>query len=404
MATLLPAHLIPVNCAKLQFGMYVAELDRPWLQTSFHSHGFMLTDDEQIAELRRLCEYVYVDPVLSDHNDGEMFCTGLTSRLPVLNPVDQPTPLARQRMELRDLGHAFAESVRSVRKSQTLVLTPLRRALAPVVTSLLTDTDTIPWLLATELKVAFLYRRALGTAVLMALAGKRIGFAHPVVDELALAGLLMDIGKLSVPIAILAKHQPLTYHERGFVVRHVQRGLYMVRSASAISATVEDAVLGHHERLDGSGYPRGLQRTAIPLAARLAGIVDTYDAMLQDRRYAQAMAPHDAMRRLNGMCDTKFDTAIVRSFMTTLGLYPTGSWVQIADGRLGIVRQQAADEAMRPHIALISDSAGRRLPNGPVLWQPVRRGDILRALQPGVVRIPRHQLDESISAAAHLAA
>jgi HD-GYP domain-containing protein (c-di-GMP phosphodiesterase class II) len=404
MATLLPARLIPVSCDQLQLGMYVAELDRSWLQTSFHSHGFLLNQHEQIEELRRLCEYVYVDPVLSELDDSEMFATGLTGRVSVLAPAEHLSPLSRQRAELRALGHAFAEAVHAVRQSEALSLTPLRQALAPIVTSLVSDADTIPWLLATELKVGFLHRRALGSSVLMALAGRRIGFSQAILDELALAGLLMDIGKLSVPITILAKIQPLTTHERGFVERHVRRGLYMVRSASVISATVEDAVLGHHERLDGSGYPRGLRRTQLPLAARLAGVVDTYDAMLHDRRYARAVAPHDAMRIVNGMCEKKFDTAIVRSFMLSLGLYPTGSWVQIADGRLGIVRRQADDEPTRPHVALLSDSAGRRLPAGPVLWQPARRGDIVRALGSGAVRLPRRQLDESLSAASNLAA
>ena len=404
MAILLPARLVPVNCAQLQFGMYVAELDRSWLQTSFHSHGFLLSQSEQIDELRRICDYVYVDPVLSEHTDDEMFYTGLTGKVAALSPGDLPTPLTRQRAELRALGHAFAVAVQGVRRSENLLLAPLRRVLDPVVTSLLADADTIPWLLATELKVAFLYRRALGSAVLMALAGRRIGFEHPLVRELALAGLLLDIGKLSVPITILAKTEPLTGHERGFVERHVRRGLYMVRSASAISETVEDAVLGPHERLDGSGYPRGLRGTQIPLPARLAGLVDTYDAMLQDRRYAPAMAAHDAMRLVNGMCGKKFDTAIVRSFMRALGLFPTGSWLQIADGRLGIVRRQADGEPTRPHIALVSDSAGRRLPAGPALWQPIRRGDIVRVLQSSTVRVPRRQLEEALGAAGNLAA
>ncbi|MEO7387313.1 MAG: HD domain-containing phosphohydrolase [Gammaproteobacteria bacterium] len=404
MATLLPARLVPVNCAQLQLGMYVAELDRSWLHTSFHAHGFLLNQAEQIVELQRMCEYVYVDPVLSDHGDGEMFSTGLTGRIEALPETDAPSPLSRQRLDLRALGHAFAASVQGVRRSEDLVLTPLRRALEPVVAALIADHDTIPWLLATELKVGFLYRRALGTAVLMVLAGKRIGFERPLLDELALAGLMLDIGKVSVPVTILAKTEPLTGHERGFVERHVRRGLYMVRSASAISETVEDAVLGHHERLDGSGYPRGLRGTQLPLPARLAGLVDTYDAMLQDRRYAPAIAAHDVMRLLNGMCGRKFDTAIVRSFMRALGLYPTGSWLQIADGRLGIVRQQAADEPTRPHVALVSDSAGRRLPNGPALWQPIRRTDILRVIPASGMHIPRRQLDETLGAAANLAA
>lgn len=404
MATLLPARLIPVNCAQLQLGMYVAELDRSWLDTPFRAHGFTLSHVKQLEELHRLCEYVYVDPVLSEHGDGEFFSTGLTGRIEALPEGDAPSSLARQRLELRALGHAFATAVQGVRRSEELVLAPLRRAVEPVVASLLSDADTIPWLLATELKMSFLYRRAVGSAVLMALSGKRIGFGRPVLIELALAGLLLDIGKVSVPVTILAKTEPLNGHERGFVERHVRRGLYMVRSASPVSETVEDAVLGHHERLDGSGYPRGLRGTQIPLSARLAGLVDTYDALLQDRRYAQAVAAHDAMRLVNGMRGRKFDTAIVRNFMRALGLFPTGSWLQVADGRLGIVRRQAEGEPLRPHVALLSDSAGRRLPSGPTLWQPVRPDDIVTAVPFRCMHIPRRQLDEALSAAANLAA
>ena len=393
-----------MNCGQLRLGMYVAELDRSWLQTSFHAHGILLSQSEQIEELRRLCEYVYVDPLLSECVDGDLFSTGLTGKVAALRVSARVTPLTRQRAELRVLGHAFAGTVRRLRRSEDLDLTPLRRALEPVVCSLLADADTIPWLLSTEVKVGFLHRRALGSAMLMVLAGSRVGFGRPLVDELALAGLLLDIGKISIPVTILAKIKPLTSHERDFVKRHVRRGLYMVRSSSAVSETVEDAVLGHHERLDGSGYPRGLRGSQIPLPARLAGLVDTYDALLQDRRYAPAMAGHDAMRLVSGMADKKFDTAIVRSFLRALGLFPTGSWVQIADGRLGVVRKQTADEPTRPQVALLCDSAGRRLPGGPALWQPIRRGDIVRGLSSGSLRVPQRQLDEALSAAGDLAA
>ena len=404
MAILLPASLVPVNCGQLRLGMYVAELDRSWLQTSFHAHGILLHHSEQIEELRRLCEYVYVDPLLSELDDGDLFSTGLTGKVEALSVATQATPLTRQRGELRVLGHAFAGTVRSLRRAEDLDLEPLRRALEPVISSLLADANTIPWLLSTEVKVGFLHRRAMGSAVLMTLAGSRIGFGRPLIDELALAGLLLDIGKISVPVTILAKRKPLTGHERDFVQRHVRRGLYMVRSSSGVSETLEEAVLGHHERLDGSGYPRGLRGSQIPLPARLAGLIDTYDAMLQDRRYAPAMAGHDAMRLVSGMANKKFDTAIVRSFLRALGLFPTGSWVQIADGRLGVVRLQTTDEPARPQVALLCDSAGRRLPGGPALWQPIRRGDIVRGLPSGSLRVPQRQLDEALSAASQLAA
>lgn len=331
-------------------------------------------------------------------------CVRLQSGMAAPPSTSAVSPVSRQRQELHDLGQAFAGVVQALRQSRELPLQQLETALAAVVASLRADADTIPWLIATELRVAFLYRRALGSAVLMALVGQTLGFGRSTIDELALGGLLLDIGKVSVPVAILAKIQPLTRHERNFVERHVQRGAHLVRAIPAIPESVEDAVLGHHERLDGSGYPRGLHGTQLPLPARLAGIIDTYDAMLQNRRYARAMAPHHAMRAINSVVGRKFDAAIVRGFLRTMGLHPTGSWLQTLDGRLGVVRWQQADAPTRPWVALVSDSAGRSLPAGPVLWQPARRGDILRALRADAVSMPQHQLLQSLGIAADLAA
>ena len=403
MASVPSSTLIPVHTVQLQLGMHVAELDRSWLQTSFHSHGFVLTHPDQIKELQRVCDHVYVDPLLSEQSD-DFFSTGLTGRMEVIGLTGPVTPLDRQRVELRTLAHAYSVAVQGARRSGDVVPGNLRRALSPVVASLETDADSIPWLLSTELKVGYLHRRALGTAVLMVLAGRQMGFRRPYLDDLALAGLLLDIGKISVPVTILAKSQPLSSHERGFIERHVRRGLYMLNGCSDVPEIVEEAILGHHERLDGSGYPLGVRGTRIPIAARLAAVADTYDAMLLDRRYAPAIAPHNAIRQVNSLCGRKFDAAIVKVFMRTLGLFPTASWLQVADGRVGLVRCQAQGEPARPHVALVCDSAGRKLPGGPTLWQPAGRGDVVRVLEPGNMRVPLRQLEESVAAAANLAA
>jgi HD-GYP domain-containing protein (c-di-GMP phosphodiesterase class II) len=384
--------------------MYVAELDRPWLQTPFHAHGFMLAHAEQIEALRRVCSYVYVDPVLSEHSENGLFSTGLTARVSTLTPGDHQSGLDEGRHALRESSHALDATVREARHSEQITLAAPRMALRGLVSSILKDSDALPWLIATELHVGFLYRRALGCAVLMTIAGHRIGFERAVLDELALAGLLLDIGKVSVPITILAKPARLTGPERGFITRHVRRGLYMVRAAEVISGPLEESMLGHHERLDGSGYPRGLRGTHLPLTARLAGIVDTYDALLQNRSYSPALAAHDAIRLVNSMRDRQFDAALVKTFIQALGVYPTGSWVQLADGRIGIVRSQSADEPARPRIALVCDSIGGALKTDTVLWRPVRRGEIARAVLPGQMPVSQRIVDAAILAAAHLAA
>ena len=190
MAGVSSTQLIPVDCSRLQLGMYVAELDRPWLQTSFHAHGFLLCHAEQIESLRRVCSYVYVDPVLSEHSENGLFSSGLTARVSILKPGDQLSRLDRSRHALHETSHALDVTVREARRSGQISLGAPRLALKALVSNILKDNDTLPWLIATELQVGFLYRRALGSAVLMTIAGHRIGFERAVLDELALAGLL----------------------------------------------------------------------------------------------------------------------------------------------------------------------------------------------------------------------
>jgi len=374
--------------------MFVAELDRTWLQTPFAPGGFLLTQQEQVEELQRTCEYVYVDPMLSDHGHGDLFATGLTGRVRTLTPPEDPN-LAKRRSDLRELGHAFARAVQQARHGLDLALPPLQRALEPVVDSLWADADTLPWILATEVRMPLLHRRAVGSAVLMALAARHLGYDRTVVNDLALAGLLLDIGKVSVPVTIMAKPQALSEHEWHFVHRHVRRGLYLVRSAALIAATVETAILGHHERLDGRGYPRGLRGTRIPIPARLAGIVDSYDALITDRRYAPALGAHDALRTLHAMGGSAFDAALVQGFICALGVYPTGSFVQLRDGRTGIVRSQTPGEPGRPRVALVGDLAATE----PHIWQPRRRGDIARGMNPADVQAPAGQVTSAIARA-----
>jgi hypothetical protein len=404
MATQFPQRLVPVPCADLVPGLYVAELDRPWLQTPYPAQGFRLTDEAQIAELRRHCSYVYVDPERGALPTGDFeddrFATGLTRRLPALRPGLEPTPLADARQHLRALAHGLASALAAGREGLPLPVATLRALAQPLVAAMARDADTLPWLLATELKVGLLARRALGTGLLLGQFARRLGHGDGDAADLLLAGLLLDIGKLTVPVTILAKPGPLSGAERAFVRRHVRRGLYLARTGADLPEAVEDAIVGHHERLDGSGYPRGCSGTAIPLAGRMAGIADTYDALTLDRRYAAALPASGALRTVSRGRGRRFDTALLRTFIRALGVFPTGGWVQLADGRLGIVRAQTPGDPLRPRVALVSDSAGRALPVAGRLWSPIRRGDILRGLAPSELRLAAGVLEPALLAAA----
>jgi hypothetical protein len=397
MAATLSDRLIRVGCTDLQPGMYVAELDRSWLQTPYPPGGFLLRDADQRSELQRHCAYVYVDPQRGTVNP---VADGAPAPARPVNP-DRP---ARDRITtIRSQLHALADGVeatfRAAREGDELPVAGLAWLAQPLQESLARDPDTVLWLLATAMKGGHLPRRALGTGLLMGLFSQRLRHGKEHAANLMLAGLLLDIGKLAVPMTILAKPGSLNDAERAFVRRHVRRGLYLARTAPNLPAAVEEAIIGHHERLDGSGYPRGCTGTQIPPAGRMAGIIDAYDALTLDRRYARGIPANAALRLLDAQSRTQFDAALLQFFAHVIGAWPTGSWVQLADGRIGIVRAQTPDEPRRPRIALVSDSAGRPLPLPARLWSPDRRSDLLRGLAPADFRLSKAVVAPALKAA-----
>jgi hypothetical protein len=387
MAATLSARLVRVNCEDLQPGMLVAELDRPWLQTPYPPGGFLLRDTEQLRELRRHCAYVYVDPERGVQ-PGPAPEPGEPTVIAPASPVQTVTDsMAAIRSQLHALADGVEATYRAARAGEELPVAGLAWLAQPLLGSLERDPDAVLWLLATDMKVGHLPRRALGTGLLMGLFAQRLRHAPRDAAHLLLAGLLLDVGKLAIPMTILAKPGGLNAAERAFIRRHVRRGLYLARTAPDLPEAVEAAIIGHHERLDGSGYPRGCTGTDIPAAGRMAGIVDAYDALTLDRRYARGIPANAALRLLDDQSRTRFDAALLQFFIHVIGAWPTGSWVQLSDGRIGIVRSQTPDEPLRPRIALVSDSAGRPLALPARLWSPARRSDVLRGLAPADFRL-----------------
>ena len=115
-------------------------------------------------------------------------------------------------------------------------------------------------------------------------------------------------------------------------------------------------VAGHHERRDGSGYPQALKGERIPAYARIAGLVDTYDAMITHRGYLPRFSPHDALLELSRQRDRGFDAALVEQFVQSIGIYPTGSLVELTSGEVGIVIEQNRVRRLRPKVMLVLDA------------------------------------------------
>lgn len=152
--------------------------------------------------------------------------------------------------------------------------------------------------------------------------GREMSMSAPELRVLARAGLLHDVGKLGIPAEVLEKHSPLDESEWLLMRMHPEMGLTLLDRVGQSSREVL-AVLYHHERLDGSGYPYGLKAEAIPIEARIVAVADTYDALTSDRPYRLACSQLDARRVLVEEASTRLDERAVSALFRALD---HGAW------------------------------------------------------------------------------
>lgn len=387
--------LIPLQCAQLKPGMYVAELDRSWLHTSFPGSGFLITADFQIDELTQLCHYVYIDPAKSQNLDTHGLGQAANDPDAQENDYLANADLIRAQAVLNSTASAVAANVRSARRDKNISWMSLSRSARLIYDSALACPDALQWAIHSEFDPGYVCRRSVGSAVLAALLGKQLGLEKDHILQMILGGLVLDIGKISVPIAILAKPGSLNAAEKTFTEAHVGCGYSIVRLTEHGSDRIVEMVLGHHERLDGSGYPRQLRGTEIPLFARMAGIIDTFDALTLNRRYALAMSAPAALQLISSASNQKFDAAIVREFIQATGIYPTGSAVEISDGRSGFVCAQNPDAPLFPRVAVTADAQLQPLKKAYIL-ESNQATRIVRTLQPTSLLPSRGKLNAAL--------
>jgi HD-GYP domain-containing protein (c-di-GMP phosphodiesterase class II) len=177
--------------------------------------------------------------------------------------------------------------------------------------------------------------------------------------------MMADIGKMKLPESLLLKSEKLTPDEMEIVRQHADFSVELISGTRGMTHQVVGMVAAHHERFDGSGYPRGLAGGDIPMLARMAAIGDTFDAITSDRPYAVGAAPHEAIRELYEMRNTAFQDELVEQFIQTLGPYPVGTLVELKNGEIAIVIAQNRMRRLRPKVVVLLDANKKTLASIP---------------------------------------
>lgn len=349
---------IPVD--ELQFGKYVAELDRPWTDTPFVFQGFVLSTEDQLETLKRFCKHVYVDPDRDQSDDSGQSRRGLAR---VRGSVVYQE-LASVETELPHADEAYGEMVSALDDAMSTVQSGkviegprVRAAVSQLTDSVVRNPDAMT--LLAKLRDKGSLGVALESSIYMIVFARFLQLPRDRLELLGLVGLLQNIGMVKLPPGLVEKTGPLTPEEMEIVKTHVQHTVEILSATPGLPDDLPGIASLHHERLDGSGYPRGLRKSAaIGLYGGIAGIVDTFTALTTARPYADKTAPSVALNALYKGRGTLYEAALVEQFIQCIGVFPVGGVVELNTGEIGIVVAQNPLRRLLPRVMVVQDAKG----------------------------------------------
>ena len=527
---------VPVE--KLAIGMFVAELDRPWLGTPFFIQGFVVESQEQIQDLRGCCKHVFVERTLSlgdqfiadvvekpviqrvraeprariykDKDDtqnegegglfgsiGKIFKTAFSGdggappperaqpraargdREPTviiykddpkkrrltpkevskerekdmsvaersyieqaLNPdatvtvyrdgaaggsmlgriarmfkvskddvaeaeaarapameapvyVDQTT--IEEEISLAQQAHEKVESavqsvIADLNKNKVIELDKVNDAVGWMVKSVVRNPDGMLWLTRLKSVDEYTYDHGLNTSIYLIAFGRHLGLPEDQLQVIGTVGLMQDVGKIKLPRALIDKRDKLSPAELKVFQSHVGHSVDVIRTSKDSNNLLLDIISQHHERFDGSGYPKGLSGEQISLMGGMAGIADMYSALISARPYAQPMSVQQALHNLYVGRDKTFKADLVEQFIQCVGVFPVGGLVELSTGEVAVVVSQNRSRRLKPRVMLVLDQEKKPFPNPIMLdliYDPSVPGKdepyrIVRGLQAGI--------------------
>ncbi len=387
-----------VPTKQVRLGMFIHELQGPWLEHPFWKSAFILNDPSDLKKLQASA----VSAVVIDTSKGlDVYGVEVPTETTTSSIIKTKAKLSFARLERERARQVIAKSKLTVttmfdevRMGKAVCAATALQVVDDIAAALAHNAGALISLVRLKHKDDYTYMHSLAVCVLMQVLAKQIGLPNDKIRQVGLAGLLHDIGKTGIDKEVLNKPGALTEGELTLVKLHPERGHALLLEANITDEVVLEVCLHHHEKTNGLGYPHQLKADDISVFAKMGAVCDVYDAITSDRPYKKGWQPGFALQQM-AQWEGHFDDRVFRAFVKSVGIYPVSSVVALSSGRVAVVVEQSAQSLLKPVVKVFFSTLSNSSLPVQVVHLATESDAVVGHVQPE--DYPMHDIEQIIS-------
>ena len=352
-----------INVDQLVVGMHLKEFCGSWMEHPFWRTGFEIIDPKDIDSiLASSIKEVWIDcdkgldvaqgqiavSVAESEAQVEAELQQAASARRVVAPVSTAVEIERAANICLQSKQAVISMFQEARMGRAIDVGGAQLMVEEITDSVTRNPGALISLARLKTVDDYTYMHSVAVCAMMVSLAKQLGLDEKTTRTAGLAGLMHDLGKAMMPMDVLNKPGKLSAAEFAIIKTHPVEGHRVLLTGANVDPMVLDVCLHHHEKTDGSGYPKGLKSDEISLFAKMGAVCDVYDAITSNRPYKIGWDPAESLRKMAEWANGHFDPQVFQAFVKSLGIYPIGSLVQLSSGRLGVVVDQTGRSLTKP--------------------------------------------------------